>query len=89
MLLFKRNTLGYLGLCCDGCADDRDAGPLDVLRQLGWHVRTDENSKDLCPQCNPAHPVGSADARRDTERTDDEGVVVPLIAHIRTSAPPH
>lgn len=74
MLRFKRNTLGYLGLSCDGCADARDAGPLDVLRQLGWHVRTDDNARDLCPQCNPAHPVGNAAGRRDTERTEDESL---------------
>lgn len=72
MLLFKRNTLEYLGLSCDRCADARDAGPLDVLRTLGWQVAATNEDEDLCPQCNPAHPVGNAGGRRDTERADDE-----------------
>jgi hypothetical protein len=71
MLLFKRNTLGYLGLRCDECADARDAGPIDVLHALGWHVRSDENGQDLCPQCNPAHPVGQRAGRRSAARADD------------------
>lgn len=71
MLLFKRSTLGYLGLRCDGCADARDAGPLDVLQSLGWHVRDDENSQDLCPQCNPIHPIGDRTGRRGVERGAD------------------
>jgi len=70
VLLFRRNTLGYLGLRCDECADARDAGPLDVLQALGWRVRSDENSKDLCPQCNPVHPVGGRTGRRSLQRVD-------------------
>lgn len=72
MLLFKRNTLGYVGLRCDQCADSRDAGPLDVLQQLGWQIVRDDNGDDLCPQCNPAHPVGTGLGRRDTERPSED-----------------
>lgn len=68
MLLFTRNTLGYVGLRCDECADARDAGPLSVLGQLGWRVGREHDDPDLCPQCNPAHPVGTALGRRDTDR---------------------
>lgn len=69
---------------CDECTDARDAGPLGVLLALGWHVRTNENPEDLCPQCNPAHAVGSALGRRDTER-ENERAVAPLNAHTHTS----
>jgi hypothetical protein len=71
MLVFQRNTLGYLGLRCDACSDARDAGPIDVLQELGWHVRADDNDQDLCPQCNPAHPVGRRVGRRTVERAQD------------------
>jgi hypothetical protein len=74
MLLFKRDTLEYVGLRCDECADARDAGPLDVLRQLGWQVGIADDGHDLCPQCNPAHPVGTGLGRRDTERGEDDAV---------------
>ncbi len=74
MLLFKRNTLEYVGLRCDRCADARDAGPLDVLRQLGWQVRRNDEGDDVCPQCNPDHPVGTTLGRRDTERTQDDSL---------------
>ena len=72
MLLFKRNTLGYIGLRCDQCADAHDAGPLDVLRTLGWQVGRENAGDDLCPQCNPAHPIGTPMGRRDTERCEDD-----------------
>jgi hypothetical protein len=71
VLLFKRNTLGYLGLRCDECADARDSGPMDILQSLGWHVRSDENDRDLCPQCNPAHPVGRRVGRRSVARSEE------------------
>ena len=72
MLLFERNTLGYVGLCCDVCADARDAGPPDILRTLGWQVGRENVGEDLCPQCNPDHPIGTAVGRRDTERSADD-----------------
>ncbi len=74
MLLFKRNTLGYVGLRCDACADARDAGPLDVLRALGWQVGRENIGEDLCPQCNPGYPVGTGMGRRDTERVEDDAL---------------
>ncbi len=80
MLLFKRNSIGYIGLQCDECADACDAGPLDVLRELGWQVGRGHDGDDLCPQCNPAHPVGSGFGRRDTERVEDEALYPPKAA---------
>ena len=74
MLLFTRNTLGYVGLRCDECADARDAGPLEALKQLGWQVGREDHGQDLCPQCNPACPVGTGLGRRDTDRTEDDSL---------------
>lgn len=74
MLLFQRNSLSYVGLQCDACADARDAGTLEVLRELGWQVGREETGDDLCPQCNPAHPVGNALGRRDTERIGEDAM---------------
>lgn len=83
MLPFKRNTLGYVGLRCDECADARHAGPLDVLQQLGWQVGRDDAGADLCPQCNPAHPIGVGLGRRDTERAADEALQPSVVASLR------
>jgi hypothetical protein len=74
MLLFQRNSLNYVGLQCDSCADARDAGMLEDLRELGWRVGREDTGDDLCPQCNPGYPIGTARGRRDTERVGEDAV---------------
>jgi hypothetical protein len=70
VLLFRRNAVDYFGVVCDDCADARDAGSRDNLVSLGWHLRSDDHPQDLCPQCNPAHPVGERAERRSVERAE-------------------
>jgi hypothetical protein len=71
MLLFRRNTLEYVGVRCDECADARDSGPPSDLAKLGWKIGHEHGSVDLCPQCNPEHPVGRRELRRSADRAEE------------------
>jgi hypothetical protein len=71
VLLFRRNAVDYIGVVCDECADARDAGSSENLVSLGWHLRSDDRPQDLCPQCNPVHPVGGRGDRRSSERAEE------------------